>query len=100
MTADLTAMIERIRFSFSTTRVAGGTIICQFRRKLTSSEMVAAAAEDNMRGSEQQTDSVQWPSILWIFTEGVNQIASSNAEMLNSTKVRITSCYKWFQYRY
>ena len=80
-------MIERIRFSSHQLASQAEQLSASSEESLTSSEMVAGAAEMNMRGSEQQTELVN-ESVYSMdhLQQGVHQIASSNEEMLNSTK--------------
>jgi methyl-accepting chemotaxis protein len=87
MTADLTGMIERIRFTSQQLASQAEQLSASSEESLTSSEMVASAAETNMRGSEQQTDLVnESVDSMDHLRQGVHQIASSNEEMLSSTK--------------
>ena len=76
MTADLTGMIEQIRFSSQQLASQAEQLSASSEESLTSSEMVASAAEKNMRGSEQQTEIVnESVDSMDHLQHGVHQIA-------------------------
>lgn len=87
MTVDLKELITSIRFSSKQLATQAEQLSASSEESLASSEMVANAAEENLRGSEQQTiivnHTVDSMNELQI---GVKQITMSNEDMLNSSK--------------
>ena len=87
MSDDLKELLNRIRFSSQQLAAQAEELSASSEESLASSEMVASAAEENMRGSEQQTIIVnETTSSMQSLQDGVEQIANSNAEMLTSAK--------------
>lgn len=87
MTDDLKELLARILYSSKQLAMQAEQLSASSEESLASSEMVATAAEENMRGSEQQTFLVN--AAVDSMTElqiGVTQIATSNEEMLDSSR--------------
>lgn len=87
MSTDLKELLSRIRLSSQQLAAQAEELSASSEESLASSEMVATAAEENMRGSEQQTHIVnETVSSMQELQDGVVQISVSNDEMLASSK--------------
>lgn len=87
MSTDLKELLSRIRLSSQQLAAQAEELSASSEESLASSEMVATAAEENMRGSEQQTLIVnETVAAMQELQDGVGQIAKSNNEMLTSSK--------------
>lgn len=87
MTDDLRELLARIRFSSKELAMQAEQLSASSEEGLASSEVVANAAEDNKRGSEQQTFLVNAAvDSMKELQNCVTKITNSNEEMLASSK--------------
>jgi len=86
MSDDLKHLLSRIRLSSQQLASQAEELSASSEESLASSELVATAAEENMRGSEQQTAIViETVHSMNSLQNGVSEIAMSNSEMLESS---------------
>lgn len=91
MTTDLKDLLEQIRFSSHQLAAQAEQLSASSEESLASSELVATASERNMKDSEAQSDLVgDTVTSVSKLTADVNQIAASNAQMLDAMRVVIS----------